>query len=257
MSARYMPKTLAKIISYIIYESPAESGLFWRPDGTMPWKELYRSMQEDPSLRFVREAHVKEITLLGLDLPATLEGGILRLKPGYPAPSYPVADQPPERLYYCCRRKSLPVVRLHGLAASGRPFIPLAAEKELALRIGRRRDPEPILIEVEARKASLAGISFLKAGPELYLTQAVPVENLICPLVREGETLQTAAKRKKEKTSTKPTTTATPGSFFMSSDQLRDSSGEKTGVVKGKRKGKAAADDWKRQSRKERQKRSV
>jgi putative RNA 2'-phosphotransferase len=256
MSARHIPKTLAKIISYIIYESPAESGLFWGRDGTMPWKELYWSMQEDPSLRFVREAHVKEITLLGLDLPATLEGGILRLKPGYPAPSYPVADQPPERLYYCCRRKSLPVMRLHGLAASGRPFIPLAADKELALRIGRRRDPEPVLIEVEARKASLAGITFLQAGPELYLTQSVPAENLICPLVREGETRQTAAKKKKEKSSAQPETAATPGSFFMSSDQLRDSSGEKTGAVKGKRKGKAE-DDWKRQSRKERHKRSL
>jgi putative RNA 2'-phosphotransferase len=251
-----MPKTLAKIISYIIYESPAESGLFWRPDGTMPWKELYWSMQEDPSLRFVREAHVKEITLLGLELPATLEGGILRLKPGYPAPSYPVAEQPPERLYYCCRRKSLPVVRLHGLAASERPFIPLAADKELALRIGRRRDPEPILIEVEARKASLAGIPFLKAGPELYLVQSVPVENVICPLVRAGDAPQSAMKKKKEKAPAPAQTTSSPGSFFVRSDQFRDPSGEKTGAAKGKRKGKPE-DDWKRQSRKERHKRSV
>ncbi len=83
MAAQYNPKTLAKTLSYIAYQAPAEYGLFWDPDGTMPWKELYWALQEDPSLRFVREGIVRELNYLpGCELPFALEGNLLRLRAG-------------------------------------------------------------------------------------------------------------------------------------------------------------------------------
>ena len=105
MAAQYHPKTLAKTLAYIACHAPAEFGLFWDPDGTMPWKELYWVLQEDPSLRFVRESIIRELTGLGVTLPFVLEGSRIRLSTGAEKPSYPVAENVPERLYLACRRK--------------------------------------------------------------------------------------------------------------------------------------------------------
>ena len=56
-------------------------------------------------------------------------------------------------------------VREHGITPSSRPLVPLAATQELALRLGRRRDPEPLLVEVLAAKAQAEGELFYQAGP--------------------------------------------------------------------------------------------
>ena len=256
MTVRHMPKTLAKTLSYILYHSPGEYGLFWNPDGTMPWRELYWTLQEDPSLRYVRETHLREIAYLGIELPASLDGSTLRLGAGVSIPAYPVVEQVPDRLYYGCRRKHYPVVRRYGLAASSRPFVALASDKELALRFGRRRDPQPVLIEVSAKKASKDGILFRMAGPELYLVESLPVETLICPPIRDEDALESTSKKRTGHPASKPEIISTPGSFLMHPDHLRDSSQPKGTAAKGKEKGKKG-EDWKRQSRKERHKRSI
>jgi putative RNA 2'-phosphotransferase len=256
MTTHNMPKTLAKTLAYILYHSPGEYGLFWNPDGTMPWKELYWALQEDPSLRFVRESNLREIAYLGIELPASLEGNTLRLRDDVSVPTYPVVEQVPERLYHGCSGKHYPVARRHGLAASGRPFVALSSDKELALRIGRRRDPQPVLIEVAAKKASMDGILFRKAGPELYLVEFLPFESLICPPLREEDAMESSSKKRTERSASKPETILTPGSFIMHPDRLRDSSHAKGAAAKGKEKGKKG-EDWKRQSRKERHKRSI
>lgn len=255
MSAQYMPKTLAKTLTYILYHSPWEYGLFWSPNGTMPWKELYWALQEDPTLRFVRESHLQELRLLGIKLPAFLEGSLLILQEGFPVPEYPVADQPPERLFHACRGKHYPAVLRQGiLAASSRPFLALSANKEMALRLGKRRDKNPVLMEVLARKASAGGIVLREAGPELYLVESIPLEYLICPPIREDETSRAASRKKKEDKSAKVEIPTTPGSFFISPEHLQGSTAGGGGTARNK--GKRGA-EWKRDARKERRKREV
>src|SRR5208337_4911171 len=97
---KHQPKTLAKILDYIARRSPGEHGLFWDPDGGMPWKEFYWVLQEDPSLRFVRESTIRELALLGIELPFALDGKLLRLRPEVACPRYPSASEVPERLYF-------------------------------------------------------------------------------------------------------------------------------------------------------------
>jgi putative RNA 2'-phosphotransferase len=254
---KYNPKTLAKTIYYVSFHAPAEYGLFWDPDGTMPWKELYWALQEDASLRFVREGHIRELTYLGLELPFVLDGTLLRLLPSLGQLSYPLSDHPPERLYFACRRKQYAILLEHGITRSNRSSVPICADRELALRIGKRRDPEPILVEVLAAGASAEGEPIRWAGAELYLVESVPVRHLILPLIR---TQQHAALTSRKKPETKPSRTVLPisaGSFLVDAHQLHGHSpamngGDKAAKKKGKKK-----DDWKRESKKERQKRTL
>jgi putative RNA 2'-phosphotransferase len=257
MAAIHNPKTLAKTLAYLLYHAPGEFGLFWDADGSMPWKELYWAMQQDPSLRFVRESHLREIGFLGIDFPATLDGHVLRLNPSFPIPDYPVADRPPARLYYACRRKTLMVAREHGLAAAGRSFMPISTDKDLALSMARRRDATPVLIEILADAAAAEGIVFRFAGAGLYLVESLPVQCLRFPLMSEEKLQELSGRSKKETVPSKPAVSKTPGSYMVEMEHLRDAFGERPeGGGKSKGKGRRGA-EWKRMSRNERNKRNV
>jgi putative RNA 2'-phosphotransferase len=257
MAAQYNPKTLAKTISYITHYAPAEYGLFWDPDGSMPWKELYWALQEDPSLRFVRESHIRELTYLGLELPFILDGNFLRLMPNLAQPSYPLADCPPERLYFACRRKQYSILFEQGITASHRPYVPVCSDRELALRIGRRRDPEPLLVEVLAATASTEGEPIRSAGAGLYLVESVPVRYLVLPFIRLEQHAALTSRKKPETKPSRPDLPISSGSFFVEAHQLHGHSSAMGGTDKpGKMKGKKK-EDWKRAAKKERRKRSV
>lgn len=256
MCARYMPKTLAKTLTYILHVAPWEYGLFWDPDGTMPWKEAYWAFQEDPELRFVRESHFREISFLGIDMPVKLEGNLLRILPGSTVPDYPVCADPPERLYHACRRKHYPFLLQHGLTARARPCVPLAAEKDMALRLGRRRDPEPILIEVFGRRAKEEGVTFYVAGPGLYLARQISAHQLLFPPLRLDEQPTKPASRKvKEGGAQRAAVPHSPGSFTVAPEHIHEIFPENKPAEKNKR-GKRDA-EWKKNSRKDRRKREV
>lgn len=255
-----MPKTLAKTLSYIVYHSAGEHGLFWDATGTMPWKEFYWALQEDPSLRFVRQSHIQELSYLQIESPIMLEGNLIRLHDGFPIPDYPIADHLPGRLFCACARKQYGVILKRGLVPSGRDFVPVAADEELALRIARRRDPKPLLIEILADKASAVGILFHNAGSELYLVESLASEYLQFPSVREDELMKFST-RKREKSAAKADSIPAPGSFLVNVDHFQGAMGmgKSTSSEKKSARKEKKGTDWKREARKgkDRRKRSL
>ncbi len=262
MSSPIPHKTLVKLLSYVACRRPDEYGLFWDPAGTMPWKEFHWALQQDPDLRFVREATIKELELLGFELPFTLRDGLLKLVSPGDRPC-PVPCHPPSFLHYHVRRKQFRAVRRHGLnPQGGRTYLPLCSAPELSRRIAARRDRRAIAVQVLAGEAYRRRIEFLRAGEDLYLVTGVPVEFLVLPAISE-EKLEALAPRRNRKASAAPAPSlpSPVGSFYVDSAHLegggsarRDSHGKAAAGRKAKGKGK---DDWKRRARKERRKRQA
>jgi hypothetical protein len=117
------------------------------------------------------------------------------------------------------------------------------------LRIAKRRDEAPILIEILAREASGNGLSFLVAGPHLYLAESVPAAFIVFPKIRRdsAEKLAERAPKRKEK----PSPAVAPGSFTVQPHHLPGSQL----AAKGSKKDAKAG--WKKDSRKERHKRDL
>jgi putative RNA 2'-phosphotransferase len=57
----------------------------------------------------------------------------------------------------------------------------LAVTQELALKLGRRRAPKPVLVTVQAQAAARRGVKFTGYGEELYLAPALPRDLLQLP----------------------------------------------------------------------------
>jgi putative RNA 2'-phosphotransferase len=249
---KHQPKTLAKTLDYITWRSPGEYGLFWDPEGTMPWKDFYWALQEDVSLRFVRQSTIRELTLLGIELPFALDGTLLRLRPEFALPGYPPASDVPARLYFGLKPKNLVYTQNIGLTSTRRRFVPVCGNRELALRIARRDEKTPLPIEILAREACLTGLSFLAAGPHLYLVESVPAQFILFPKVRQDLAERLAGPARKPEVQPSPHTA--PGSFIVQSRHLE-------APVAGKPTKKGAKKDpkggWKKEGRKERHKRDM
>jgi putative RNA 2'-phosphotransferase len=87
----------------------------------------------------------------------------------------------PGLLYHCVRRKAYSVVCRQGILPLGQSGVFLATTQELAQRMGKRRDPAPVLLNVHARRASDAGVRFLRYGEFIYVTGHVPVDYFTGP----------------------------------------------------------------------------
>jgi putative RNA 2'-phosphotransferase len=249
---KHQPKTLAKTLDYIARRSPGEYGLFWDPEGAMPWKEFYWALQEDVSLRFVRQSTIQELMLLGIELPFALDGNLLRLRPEFALPAYPPASDVPMRLYFGLKPKNMVYAQNSGLKSARRRFVPVCSERELALRIARRDEKAPIPIEILAREASESGLSFFTAGLHLYLVESIPAEFILFPKVRQDLAERLAAPARKPEA--QPCPPAAPGSFIVQTHHLEAPGAGKPIKKAAKKDAKAG---WKKEGRKERHKRDM
>jgi putative RNA 2'-phosphotransferase len=249
---KHQPATLAKTLASIASHSPGEYGLFWDPDATMPWKEFYWALQEDSALRFVRESTIRELTLLGHELPFLLEGNLLRLRPEAGPVVYLPVPEVPRRLYFGLRSKHLAAARENGLQPTRRRFVPLCDEKQFALRMAKRTDTSPILIEIQAEEIADRGISVLAAGAHLYLVESVPAKFIVFPVMRQDATEKLSQPVRKPKSSLP--SPAAPGSFIVQPHHLGLPGAASPGKKGSNKEAKAG---WKKTGRKERHKRDV
>ncbi len=174
-------ETLARMMSYILGHRPDEFGLVLAEDGSIPVKQFLQSLNHEPGWGFVRRHHLDQVLGL-LDPPAfALEAERLRcLAPG-PLPRRRPGETPPALLYLAIPPKAQERVWQEGLKAAAGQELALARTKETALKLGKRRAPEPILITIQARAAAGAGVGFTGYGDDLLLITGLPREDLTMP----------------------------------------------------------------------------
>ena len=85
--------------------------------------------------------------------------------------------EPPVKLYYGTARDLARSILREGLKPRDRRYVHLSSSIEDAQAIGKRRDPTPAVIVVDARDARQANIFFYSSGP-LFLAETVPAQFL-------------------------------------------------------------------------------
>jgi len=172
---------LAKLLAYILGHRPDEFGLVLDEEGFAGVKQLLAALAGEAGWGWVRRRHLEELAVLLK--PPRLELREDRLRSLVPAPARlrRPGEPPPPLLYTAIPPKAQEPVFASGLqAAAGREIL-LAATPERALKLGRRRSPEPILVTVQAQAAARKGLAFQGYGEGLFLTGAIPREFLQVP----------------------------------------------------------------------------
>jgi putative RNA 2'-phosphotransferase len=183
MSHRHQVTALSKLMAYILRHRPDEFGLVLDEGGFVSLKELRQAIAEEAGWSYVRLSHITEAAYISGRERFEIEDERIRAVYGHSFP-YKIRYEPtspPRTLYHGTRRRAYPHILQQGLGPMGRKYVYLTTSAELAKRIGRRHDPQPLLLEIQAQRASENKVVFYQANPLIYLTDYIPPEYLTGP----------------------------------------------------------------------------
>lgn len=205
---------LAKFLAYVLGRRPDEFGLIPDEDGAVRIKDLLKAINEEEGWGWVRQAALNEVTVTLPDPPVEIEGSRIRATDRSRLPERVPAMEMPKLLYTCVRSKAHPVVVKHGVSPlGGGDAVAMSADAEMARRLGRRIDAEPVLLTVHTDKCVAAGLLMERFGESLFMVNELPPHCFAAPpLPKEREDA------KKSETPAKPEKPSTPGSFFLDMD---------------------------------------
>lgn len=86
------------------------------------------------------------------------------------------AATPPETLYHGTTPFAAFIIRREGIKPMGRQYAHLSSTPDTARTVGGRRDQNPIILTVDARKAHREGIRFYPGNEDIWLADHVPPE---------------------------------------------------------------------------------
>jgi len=200
---RLKSNNLSQILVYILGHSPFEFGLVPDIDGFIKYKDLLQAIHEEPGLGYVRQGNINEVLMgEGRSLFEEGIGKIRSIERRWAFSNEDISQLPSKILFLGIRRKAHPIAMDKGLRLIEGSYYILSADKEMAERIGRRRDPQPVILEVKAEAASREGLEFLRFGA-LFLVKEIPSRFIAGPLVPKSVIKareEREAKRKEQET---------------------------------------------------------
>ncbi len=228
------------MLVYMLGHRPDEFGLVPDNEGSIPFKELLQAIHEEEGWRYVRRSHINEV-LLGKDrlLFESEDEGIRSVERRWELDPHTPA-QVPKILFTAVRRKAHPVVMERGLRAVQGRYLILTPVRDMALRIGLRRDQEPVLLEILPEAAKETRALFFSFG-DLFLSPEIPSRFIAGPPVPKEMLERKKEKVKPTEKTAKRLPTPTPGTFTL--DPSRDPDPYRR--AKGKKK-----KGWKENARK-------
>lgn len=201
-------EALARLLTYMLCHRPDEFGLVLSEEGFISIKQVLQVLGAEPGWGFVRRHHLEEVAALSQPPRLEVKGEQIRgLIPGPARLRRPPGVAPPSLLYATIPPKAQGRVWEEGLRPPPGQELVLATTPELALRLGRRRSPEPVLVTVQAQAAARSGLIFTGYGEELFLAPALPREFLQLPPPPEG--------REKPKPERPPRPLPAPGALIL------------------------------------------
>jgi putative RNA 2'-phosphotransferase len=175
-------ESLAKLLSYILCRRPDEFGLVLDAAGRLPVKELLWALAQEEGWGYVRRSHLEEV--VNLVSPGAFELDKTHIRALQPEPAKLRSQEsvwPPPLLYRCITAKSHAVVAERGLQPPTGAELVLAGNPEMARRLGYRRDPQAVLVTIQAQNAAPRGVEFFSYGEGLYLSGEIGPQYLQLP----------------------------------------------------------------------------
>ncbi len=172
---------LGRILTGILRHFPDRYGLTMEPQGWVSLPQIVRAIsQRHPAYHWLRMQHL--VAIAETDAKGRYEVRDERIRATYGHTLEVDLDLPteniPDRLYYPVTEEEAAIVLEVGLRPTDRKKVHLSKTAEDARAAGSVRTPEPILLEVDARRARESGIVIKQAGKTVYLVDQVPAEFL-------------------------------------------------------------------------------
>jgi putative RNA 2'-phosphotransferase len=217
---------------YMLGHSPDEFGIVPDKNGYVGIKELLQAMHEEPDMPHTNEGGINEVLMSDeRELFESVEKSIRAVSRQWVLDTtLPATDIPPI-LFTPVRRKAHYLVLEKGFLKREDHSYCLTPDREMAERIGKRKDQKPVIIEVMALKAANEGVHISGFGG-LYLASEIPERFIAGPPLPKAALREREAAVQKKKETPDEILDFSPGSFFL---DLRNDP-DKSRRIKGRKK---------------------
>ncbi len=175
---------MEKILFAMLGRQPDAFGIVLDKGGWVSIKELHQALMKESGVSHITKRGLTQFFSLYRPEKFEWQENHVRVRPELQGTDLTIYKEatPPELLYVSIRSKAHAHVIARGLqTSSNKKWVVLSTEKEMALRIGMRRDKDPVIAEVMALKSNKAGVVFRKAGKVLYLVEGLDTQWMNIP----------------------------------------------------------------------------
>jgi putative RNA 2'-phosphotransferase len=165
----------SKFLSFVLRHEPQSIGIMLDPQGWTDIDTLIRKVNEAnvpltlEALKIIVETSPKKRFAFNeaLNMIRANQGHSVEVELGYKA------TKPPSILYHGTGEKSIAQIRQEGLKKGQRHHVHLSADKDTALKVGRRHG-KPFIFEVLADQMFADNFEFFVSENGVWLTDSVP-----------------------------------------------------------------------------------
>jgi len=210
---------LARFLTYVLGRSPDEFGLMLDTDGYCKIKTLLQVLSEEDGWKHIRKGNINEIFILLNNHGLELKDDKIRIKDQTHLPKPTPPKQLPKLLYTCVRQRAYSHVFNKGvMPLGGSDYVVMAANEQMAKRMGRRIDSKPVKLIIQTQKLLMNDCIIEQYGEELFLTAYIPFDSFQGPPLPD-ERKQVKKTKPKEEPAINPHENF--GSFFPQPDEQK------------------------------------
>ncbi|NIO18744.1 RNA 2'-phosphotransferase [bacterium] len=164
---------LSKLISYILRHHPEKYGLTLDRYGFASLQELVGAISQKK--KRVSEQDIKRVVEKSEKKRFEIKGDKIRATYGHTIEVEQVSPlvEPPEILFHGTSRRKVETILQDGLQPMKRQYVHLCQTEQEAYRVGRRKDTNPVVLQIRSRDAFGEGIEFRKCG-SVYIAKQIP-----------------------------------------------------------------------------------
>lgn len=173
--------SLSKEVSYALRHAPWKYELELDELGFVPVEQLLAALNESKAReRAITADDLAEMIRLSEKRRHEIVGDKIRALYGHTTPQKiaKVVTEPPAVLYHGTAHRFLDAILSEGLKPMTRQYVHLSADVDTAADVGSRRDPEPVILTVDARLATEEGLPFYIGNDKVWLADRVPAKYL-------------------------------------------------------------------------------
>lgn len=164
---------ISKYLAYLLRHDPAEMGV--SREGFIGIRELLEKLHERwPDLS---EGDLQRLVKEDPKGRYEIKAGKIRARYGHSIdvnPSLPEAEV--SRLYHGTTPNASRRILEEGLKSRGRQKVHLSPSVKEAIQVGKRRTKNPVILEIDVKKARREGIRMEKASDKVFVADDIPAK---------------------------------------------------------------------------------
>jgi len=168
---------LSKAVAHALRHQPWVYELELDAAGWTPVDALRDALRgSSPRWRDLQAADLEEMIARSAKRRYEIAGSSIRALYGHSVPGRieKIRATPPPVLFHGTGPAAAERILVTGLAPMRRQYVHLSADVETARQVGRRKAPEPVVLQVAAGAADADGIAFYRGNERVWLADGVP-----------------------------------------------------------------------------------